>query len=485
VLSATGPSSSVFLLRSEAAFLANRDSIGQAWHDSAVAYAHRDTTGALWERARLIASEEESRTYERLEPADRREFFTGFWGSRDPNLLTPINERLGEQTRRVAEARRMFRLLHPQRMFYRSAAYRALAWFEQRRWLFDLASDAPEVVGEGHSGAAESRAAALDYQSSMGTWAFLAYRAGLDARGLTFVRHGRPDVRVPCNPDPLRSIDISNCAGILTVEGWLYRTPDGPLSVGFGGAEYFMPVSNRQVRDISTLLRSDRSGLPAPLETQATVAFFRGDLLGSTDAYYRVGGDSAAVALWESTGREQARDAGRALLKVRAPAGTYRFGLDVDSSGLLGRDRGAVTLPWFDGGELKLSSLVLAVHGDSTNREGRLRAMPPDLVFDAGAALATYAEVYGLPPPGTDGRVHYRARYTFAPERSFIGRVLRPVTPVTFEFERSASGWPFIVEQLTLEPGRVPAGRYRVTLAVTDVERNVKSETVAIVVTIR
>lgn len=482
-----GPSAALYLLRAEAAFLANQDAAGQAWHDSAVSYASRDSAGALWDRAALIASEDEAETYRSLEPNARRAFFAGFWSTRDPNLVTPLNERLGEQARRVAEARRMFRLLHPQRMWYRSPAHRALAWFDEKRWLFELASAAPELVSEGHSssGAATSRAAMLDYQSFQDTAATLAYRTGLDARGLTFVRHGNPEVRAACTPDPLLPIEDPRCTSIFDGEGWLYYTPDGPRSISFRGAEYFAPISGRQLRNIRTLLRTDRSVLPAPLAMQSAVAFFLGGSRGYADVYYRVSGDTAAVVLWEPGGDEAGRRTGRALLHVAVPAGHYRFGVDVDSGGVLGRARGDVTVPWFDSGDLKLSSLVLAANAAAPEREASLRAMPADLTFDAGAALAAYTEIYGLTRADLQGRVRYRARYTFAPERSLVGRVLRGDDPVSFEFERTAGPEAVVIERLSLEPGRVPPGRYRVTLAVTDVARNVKSESVAIVVTIR
>jgi hypothetical protein len=42
-----------------------------------------------------------------------------------------------------------------------------------------------------------------------------------------------------------------------------------------------------------------------------------------------------------------------------------------------------------------------------------------------------------------------------------------------------------VSEQLVIEPGRLPAGRYRVSLGVTDLRRKVKSESVAIEITIR
>ena len=40
-------------------------------------------------------------------------------------------------------------------------------------------------------------------------------------------------------------------------------------------------------------------------------------------------------------------------------------------------------------------------------------------------------------------------------------------------------------EKLVIEPDRVPAGRYRVTVAVTDLVRNVKSESATLDIVIR
>ena len=76
-------------------------------------------------------------------------------------------------------------------------------------------------------------------------------------------------------------------------------------------------------------------------------------------------------------------------------------------------------------------------------------------------------------------------RYTFAPIRSFAARLLAAgARPVVFEFDREAAG-SALAERLIIEPDKLPAGRYRVTLGVTDLARNVKSESVAIDITIR
>jgi len=52
------------------------------------------------------------------------------------------------------------------------------------------------------------------------------------------------------------------------------------------------------------------------------------------------------------------------------------------------------------------------------------------------------------------------------------------------EFERG-SEFSVARERLVIEPDKLAAGRYRVTVAVTDLTRNVKSESVALDITIR
>jgi hypothetical protein len=109
--------------------------------------------------------------------------------------------------------------------------------------------------------------------------------------------------------------------------------------------------------------------------------------------------------------------------------------------------------------------------------------MPADLVYPAGAPLAAYLEVYGL-TADRSGRSQYRVRYEFEPVRSLPARLVRGARPVVFEFDRSVAT-SIAAERLVIEPDRLPAGRYRVTVVVTDLQRNVKSESAALEVTIR
>lgn len=492
VLTRAGARVPGFLLRAEAAFLEERSAAGQSWYDSALAYAAFDSTEALWDRAWTIASPEEAARYAAADPREWPSFFQQFWSVRDPNLVTALNERLGEHVRRVADAPQRYRLLHPFRMVYRSPKARALMWFDHRRWLSEFAATEPAAVTGGLSdpSAALALAAQLDFQSLQDLAATRAVRAGLDARGLTYVRYGPPDVRVTCAVDARYQFYASSCDH----EGWLYHTPDGVLSLGFGPglglgpglgitAEFFKPVSDEQVAHTEFAMRTDVSSLPAPAGVQAWTAFFQSADPYATDAYVRAAGDTAAFALWSPDGGARGRVRGSGLLGLVVQPGPYRYGLDIDSAGVLGRLRGTLAVPGFATGALELSSLVLAPDSARSDREATLAAMPPDLGFATGAALGAYAELYGLTV--VDGTARYRARYSFAPVRSPLGRLLRGGDPVSFEFERVATAGETIVERLQLEPGRVPPGRYRVTLAVTDVATNVKSETVALVVTLR
>ena len=112
-----------------------------------------------------------------------------------------------------------------------------------------------------------------------------------------------------------------------------------------------------------------------------------------------------------------------------------------------------------------------------------LAGMPATLTYSGVHALAAYTEVYGL-ARDKSGTSQYSARYTFAPDRGLAARLLGKDKPVVFEFTRSVPANTVMPERLVIEPGLLAPGRYRVTLDVTDVLRNVKSQTVALSVTV-
>jgi len=483
-----GPSAPAYLARAEASFNAGRDGAGYAWYDSALAYADVDSTGAMWDAVWMIATPEEIRAQDATPPGERRRFFERFWAKRDANLVTTGNERIAEHFRRIAYARRYFRLLHPLNLYNRSPRYRAIIAQTQRDYLQTRAQP-----GEPYPGFEADQMLALgrtlpDVAPGRGTSSALA---GLDARGLIYVRLGPPEVRLRGFLDPLHQVRED---AALDIEGWMYHTPEGTLTIGFrrgsgstdaamaAGDFIFLPSNRRQAWSTKVALRTDHTAVPAPLEARAWSAYFKNTKPGLTDAYYKAKGDSAGVVLWDANDTP-VRASGSGLLRLTVPPGGYRLGFDVVSAGVLGRTRREAIVPRFSQVDLGLSSLALAPAPSLLDRDDALMAMPADLVYPAGAPLSAYVEVYGL-TADQSGRSQYRVRYAFAPVRSLPVRLVRGTRPVVFEFDRSAFARP-AAEQLVIEPGKLPAGRYRVTVVVTDLQRNVKSASAAIDVTIR
>jgi len=477
------PTVPLLLLRAEAAFDATRDSAGFAWYDSAVARSDADSTGALWDQVWMIASPAEVARQDSTPPGQRRKFFEWFWARRDPDLVTPQNERIAEHFRRMADVRRMFHLLHPFASFQRSPAARALAASWQTDTALDMAKG--DSFFDRFSPSAFILPELRDYNDTVGR--YTAYRlANLSAQGLVWLRHGRPNYwERQQNQQP----------GDMPWHEWTYATPGGLLTISFEGipgpsrthhGDYIVapPANRRQAREVRTLLTTDGTSLPATLVARGWSAFFLEGASGYTDLYVRASPGTAAAVLRDTVVEAEIARARGDLLRLTAPPGVYSLALDLDSSGVVGRTRQLVRLPLFSWASLGVSSLVLAPGDSLADRGAALGGMPADLTYPAGRAVAAYAEVYGL-SRDSDGRARYRVRYSFAPLRSIVMRLLGSPAPVVFEFDREGEWRGAVPERLVIEPGRLAPGRYRVTLSVTDLPTNVKSETVALDITIR
>ncbi len=483
ILARRTPYIPAYLLRAEAAFDEGRDSTGYVWYDSALAYADVDSTGALWDGVWMIASPAEVARAHATAPGERRRFIDWFWGKRDPNLVTRENERIPEHFRRLAYVRRMFHLLHPWATTHHSAIARSLQAYRDRVIDQRLVETLPGVVSSSADSALLANRVGPRAEPEDGD--DLQFRAGLDSRGLMWVRHGKPELRMTGLLDPRRGVP----AGRLLDEAWVYETDEGEIVVSFGtpggGDTRTLPHTGRQLAGQQLLMETDRTTLPARLKAKGWSAFFKSDAPGNTDFYVRTAPETAAVVLWDTGGAEEmVRASGAGLMRLTAPPAQYQLGLDVDSGGAVGRVRQSVRLPAFSLARPTISSLVLAAGDSLGDRESTLAGMPADLRFASGSGLSTYAEVYGL-TRDRDGRARYQVRYTFQPLRSLLNRLLGVGSPVVFEFTREAEWFGSLPERLVIQPGKLPPGRYRVTLSVIDVPSNVKSETVALDITVR
>jgi len=307
VLARRAPHVPAYLQRAEAAFISDRDSAGYAWYDSALVYADLDSSGALWDHVWMIAAKVEADRLEATTPEGRRGFFERFWAHRDPNLLTPQNERIAEHYRRFVEVRRMFHLLHPFVRFHRSPYARALAASYLRDSQLALLKEGGSPF-DSLSPAGLFLSDLRDYNDTVGQLSVYG-RANLSARGLVWLRHGRPDY-------------WDQAGSFFAVHEWTYYTPDGPLTVRFDGipgafgayGDYIIapPRTRREARQLDMLLTTDRSSLPAQLEARGWSAFFKSDQVGNTDLYVRTEPETAAVVLWDTGGAwEIARATGR------------------------------------------------------------------------------------------------------------------------------------------------------------------------------
>jgi len=477
-----------YVLRAEANFGGGWDSAGYAWYDSAIAHAELDSTGVMWDEVWMIASPAEMARHAETLPGERRRFFDWFWEKRDPNLVTPANERIAEHFRRLAYVRHAFHILHPYSYYHRSRDWRTIIDLDQRDSLMRLLQSTP---GIGPPGATDSVLLATGLgpaRQSIGDTVgneTIYRKAQMDARGILWIRHGRPDLWAGGRLDPSASVVAGHT---LDFASWEYDTPDGILTVGLkdvpGGGVVLYPVSARQFESARTLLATDNTSLPAPLSAHGWTAFFKAGDPGLTDAYFRAAPETTAVAVWSEDGETLARARGPGLLRLTVPPGEYERGFDADSGGVLARDRAHVTVPRYSQVQLGLSSLLLTPEDSVTDRETMLSGMPADLAYSGVHALAAYTEIYGL-ARDRSGISQYMARYAFAPERGLPARLLGKDQPVVFEFNRAVPAGAVTPERLVIEPGLLLPGRYRVTLVVTDILRNVKSQTVTLSVTVR
>lgn len=450
-------------LLAQAWFEQGRDAEAAAAYAAALERANNDPDTTLWRQVRTIATPVERTAWARG-PRDRAAFFRLFWAQRDPILGTALNERLGEHFRRAAEARRQFALLHPAARWHHSSRWRALAGEVGGLQGPDLA----RTVSDARSQPCLARLPGvrdLPFALGLGARAPLPpgeetpnLEDGLDDRGRVYIRHGAPRWRF----------------AFAEGETWCYERPEGVLRVTFirrtsgfgaGGDMVFTPVMTGESESAAYLVATDRPVLEADLRFTFWPASFRQradvrltELLLFPDSL------AATAVLLDPAGRAAARDSATGgVLRLSAAPGRYALLLDGDRGRRRGLYRGTIELPDYADGRPSISSLLLAPGDVPPDRDVLAAAAPDGLRLPDDRPLRVYAELYGLPAEGA--RVRYQARYRFERlDRGFLGLGGGSVT--TIAFPRDADAAPRVVESIVVDPGRLPRGRYRLTLEV-------------------
>jgi len=466
-------------LLAQSLFEQGRDEEGGAMYDTALARAGNDPDGVLWRQARPIATPAERQAWTDG-PGDPEAFLRLLWARRDPDAATPLNERLGEHFRRLAQAHRQFTLLHPASRWHRSARYRALsdvgglpAGPAAQRVVVDARGngcaaqvpgvrDVPYLVGQGARAPQSSGDSTPNLED------------GLDDRGRVYVRHGPPTERLVFNLDG---------------ETWCYQRPDGVLRVTFlrrtgnawdaSGDMVFTPVLTGEAESAAELTATDRPSVSADLSFAFWPATFRDrESRGRTDLLVFPDSLHAAAALVDGRGRVAARDTATArALQVRGSPGAYVLLLDGAEDGRRGLYRGTVFLPDYGRDTLAVSGLLVAAGSVPADRDSLAAAAPPGLVLNAERPLRVYAEVYGL---GDDsGTARYTVRYRFDRAAGRGDRV------TTIAFTREGPHAPIMVESLVIDPGRLPPGRYRLYLEIEDRVRAARTSSASLTFSLR
>lgn len=449
-------------LRAQALFEDGRDSAASLVYDEALASAGADTGGVLWLQVRGIATPGEREDWSRAAPEARTALLRRFWAYRDPLLSTSPNERIGEHFRRLRETRRLYALLHPNSLYHHSRTWRALVDGpapSRGPGLGELAavvrSDLPPRPADGLlSSAVPVFEDEGDESPNL--------EDGLDDRGRVYLRHGPPDERRVWSLDG---------------ETWRYRLGAGTLQVTFarrtngwgtGGDVVVTPFVDGEAAAGRYLLATDRAADAATLDVAFWPVAFRGPSRWTTDLTLFPDAPEVLAVLFDADGRVLARDsAAGGPLHLTAAPGEYRLALDAADGDRRGRFRGWIALPPFTGERLSISGLLVASAPVVPSRPAMEAAAPADLRLPAGTPFRVYAELYGV----ALGTAHLEVAYAFERRdrgglRGLLGRGGRRTT---IAFRREPSPERVIVESVVVDPGRLPAGRYRLRLDVRDV----------------
>lgn len=452
--------------QARALFGAGMDEAGSAVYEQALRLAEFDSGRVLWDQLRGIASPAERATYAMTAPAERAAFLRRFWARREPDLSTPVNERLGEHFRRLDEAEGMFALLHPNSRYFRSPLFRTLsgglgrlpgpgieaAYAKARDAQCEarLPSVTDEPVQQGYAPRMDPTAGAMPNLED-----------DLDDRGRVFLRHGRPDYRLVHN---------------LDAETWCYFRPDGSVlrvsflrrTSGYGAAGDMVvtPMMSGEAESARQLLATDRFSTTSDLTFAYWPAAFRAGDRRSTELLVIPDSVRAVAVLVDRDGLEIARDSGTdRALHLLAPPGSYLLLLDAARGRHTGRYRGSIPLPDFGGETPTVSSILLAPGDVAPDRDSLAAHAPHGLTMPATQPLRVYAELYNL--GRVSGLSRWRAEYRFERLDGSIVPGGRNRT-LTIAFDREQLFSSRIVESLVIDPDRLPPGRYRLHLEITD-----------------
>ncbi len=460
---------------------------------------------ALMVDAESIFTPEEAEKWERMKsPEQGAAFFRTFWTRRDPDPLTPFNERRVTHYARLAEAQDYFYLSNPHSRFQKSKSYNRLINLMQGGAGSSIYEYDPDLFFQ--------RGSRLD----------------LDPRGLLYVRHGQPDeVRRPAAPMKLQFtqmptdettrwilqshgfslppsiFEAPQAEGIPSQEVWRYGSTFFPFEKAAGAGDFiFIPVYARGMGLIDKAMASESFSDPLPVFKQEYLgADFRapgGDVellffqSAAQDSIEMFNAPFSDLAMFDSTWSLVARDSSIAWSvadrletcwlasnRLRLAPGRYNLALRLDIPGRRAVRRQPMVLRSYNENSLDLSGILLGSHPERGQglfrRRGAELNPRPSLRFAGGEKIAVYLEVYNLTQDSTGlGQFQERVTVSRDEEKSELARLLgfsaqKSEKSLSMVFERAPEkNQSSVAETFDIDTSPLLPGVYNLKVEITD-----------------
>lgn len=405
---------------------------------------------APYDNISYLLNEEDAAEYQRLEPANAREYERILWAKSDPLFLIPENERAMEHIARVTYAELAFG--DPER--------RLPGWSSDRGEVFIRYGMPPNIWMLRQDGAGPNPA------GSTRRWIFWNYRP--EVPSFVFNRqvgYNRVDFDFSANTQ-MYLRQVSETEATTTFESRaVNRWTEIPAQIA-----RFKGAAANQV-EVLAFLRADPDSFNLFEGDSVRVGMF---------LFNRSYDDSASVAH-----AVKAEDTGNVLFTFELPRGTFEYSLEglAAESRVAARNRGTITAIPVRRVGLSTSDLVLAggviprVEQPGGWRDFAIGASR-DLIFDADDDIHVYMEIYGLT---TDfmGSSEYTVEVTLqdAERRSVGARLLRSLGnliggaegDLAVRFVRNVEPVDGVVpEYFSVSADEAGEGAHRLIIAITD-----------------
>ena len=453
----------------------------RSYHDAINAAEKTGDFHRLVVQAEAIFNSTESRKAEECQSAqDWAVFFRKFWKRRDPDPLTPQNERLIEHYRRLRKAEKLYHVFNPYPSRFNTSR-------DYNRLISIKLGKSPTDTGP------------LDHDPDL--FFNRCRELGLDQRGLLYMRHGPPDeVRLPEPPE--------DGPPPLSAEVWRYGPAFFPFEKIFGaGGEYlFVPLYVRGVGNVKKAMETESFHDPLPAaETQGYWTYFKGQGQELEVEFYqsapvetapKAPDPRSALAIYDTTWSELTRD-NSVSARIKSPSGNdwiavnrasslpghYFFALGMDIPGHRAVLRQSIEMEPFADNNFDLSGVILGSPPESkTKVHSRLgvNILPrPSLQFATDEIITVYFEVYDL-EADPEGRRAYLEKVTVSlikEDKSKLAGLLDAINPwgkkraasLSLTFNRNPEGSTGVVaEHFTIDTSELVPGNYNLLIEVLD-----------------